>query len=298
MRLSCPNCDARYEVPDEVMPRAGRDVQCSNCGQTWFQRHPNQPDAEEEERQLSKAARQPRPAPPPAPETPPRKRPQEQAPTQPHQPTRRQLDPAVADILRAEAEAEQAARRQAAANSLESQPDLGLEETDPEPKPRPDSGESPESRSRRAQEAKRRMARMRGEASPEEEEEAPRPEKGAKASASAAPRRELLPDIDEINSTLRSDRERAKAPAVEGLPEAPDEGRGRSGFRSGFALALLVIALGALAYLYAPQIGQSAPALEPALAAYVGWVDQMRLVLDNQLARFLVWLDGIAADAG
>ncbi|MDC0135779.1 zinc-ribbon domain-containing protein, partial [Sulfitobacter sp.] len=31
MRLICPNCDAQYEVPDDVMPVAGRDVQCSNC---------------------------------------------------------------------------------------------------------------------------------------------------------------------------------------------------------------------------------------------------------------------------
>ncbi|MGJ5621471.1 zinc-ribbon domain-containing protein, partial [Sulfitobacter sp. MF3-043] len=37
MRLICPNCDAQYEV----MPTDGRDVQCSNCGQTWFQHHPD-----------------------------------------------------------------------------------------------------------------------------------------------------------------------------------------------------------------------------------------------------------------
>ena len=37
MRISCPNCDAQYEVDDAVIPEAGRDVQCSNCGQTWFQ---------------------------------------------------------------------------------------------------------------------------------------------------------------------------------------------------------------------------------------------------------------------
>ncbi|MEO0664593.1 MAG: zinc-ribbon domain-containing protein, partial [Pseudomonadota bacterium] len=36
MRLICPNCDATYEVPDSVIPPEGRDVQCSNCGTTWF----------------------------------------------------------------------------------------------------------------------------------------------------------------------------------------------------------------------------------------------------------------------
>ena len=40
MRLVCPNCGAQYEVPSEVIPTGGRDVQCSSCGDTWFQRHP------------------------------------------------------------------------------------------------------------------------------------------------------------------------------------------------------------------------------------------------------------------
>lgn len=38
MRLVCPNCDAQYEVDDSVIPVSGRDVQCSNCDHTWFQR--------------------------------------------------------------------------------------------------------------------------------------------------------------------------------------------------------------------------------------------------------------------
>src|SRR6056297_3233436 len=49
MRLTCPNCDAQYEVPDEVIPETGRDVQCSNCGDTWFQHHPDHPPTPQEE---------------------------------------------------------------------------------------------------------------------------------------------------------------------------------------------------------------------------------------------------------
>ncbi len=40
MRLICPNCGAQYAVDERVIPDAGRDVQCSNCGNTWFQVHP------------------------------------------------------------------------------------------------------------------------------------------------------------------------------------------------------------------------------------------------------------------
>ncbi len=37
MRLVCPKCHALYEVDDSAIPPDGRDVQCSNCGHTWFQ---------------------------------------------------------------------------------------------------------------------------------------------------------------------------------------------------------------------------------------------------------------------
>ena len=37
MRLICPNCDAEYEVDGDQISSEGRDVQCSNCAQTWLQ---------------------------------------------------------------------------------------------------------------------------------------------------------------------------------------------------------------------------------------------------------------------
>jgi predicted Zn finger-like uncharacterized protein len=37
MRLVCPNCEAKYEVPEDAIPETGRDVQCANCGHSWYQ---------------------------------------------------------------------------------------------------------------------------------------------------------------------------------------------------------------------------------------------------------------------
>ena len=36
MLIKCPNCNAQYEVPNDIVPAAGRDVQCSSCSKTWF----------------------------------------------------------------------------------------------------------------------------------------------------------------------------------------------------------------------------------------------------------------------
>lgn len=42
MRIVCPNCASQYEVAPEVIPEAGRDVQCANCAEIWFQNWPMQ----------------------------------------------------------------------------------------------------------------------------------------------------------------------------------------------------------------------------------------------------------------
>src|SRR6056297_1821927 len=74
MRLNCPNCGAQYEVPEAVIPTSGRDVQCSNCGDTWFQHHPDHAPAEAEDlpeeyaAQPEAAAPEADPDPAPAPE--------------------------------------------------------------------------------------------------------------------------------------------------------------------------------------------------------------------------------------
>ena len=286
MRLSCPNCDAQYEVPDEVMPSEGRDVQCSNCGQTWFQHHPDHvPEDADERVPLDTPDPDEEVSPPPPAD----------APSPPPMPERKQLDPSVADILREEAEAEYAARQREAQGGLESQPELGLEESDrdPEPPTAPGDENSADAAQRRALEAKRRMSRMRGEPDPAYDRT------GAGAAAAAGSRRALLPDIEEINSTLRTDKDRNRADVdVHGAAAAPKPKKQKRSFRRGFVVALLIFAIGALLYVYAPQIAQSVPQVDPYLSAYVGWVDQMRALLDTQVARLVSWLDGVASQTG
>ncbi|WP_299726407.1 zinc-ribbon domain-containing protein [uncultured Tateyamaria sp.] len=268
MRLICPNCDAQYEVVDDVIPTDGRDVQCSNCGQTWFQHHPdNIPEPAEEAAQ---------PADLQDPDDAPAE--DEERVETPPEPKRREIDPSVADILRQEAELETKAR---AGETLESQPELGL----------PDAESDDQRRSREAQE---RTAKLRGE-----EGSGSTVSEAAATAAALGSRRDLLPDIEEINSTLRSSGDRqtgSSGPSsdIHATAVAPPS---KSGFRRGFTLMiLLAIILGAI-YMMAPQIAQAVPQVDPYLSSYVAFVDTARAWLDGQVTALLTWLDRLASSA-
>jgi len=258
------------------MPAAGRDVQCSNCGQTWFQHHPDYtPDT------IAKAAEAPQPdeetAPPPPP-----------PPHAPKPPERKQLDPAVADILRQEAQAEQAARRSPPASALESQPDLGMDL---------EEQRSPDEADRRAREARERMARLRGSEKATAQAAGGKGPANIPAAAAIASRRDLLPNIDEINSTLRSGASRSSAGAVDIGPEieAPTRQRNRRGFRTGFVTVLLVFVVLTLVYNLAPRLAAAVPALEGPLQGYVMTIDKGRSWLDGKVQDVLKSLDSVAA---
>ncbi|WP_282059225.1 zinc-ribbon domain-containing protein [Roseobacter litoralis] len=262
MRLICPNCDAQYEVPEDVMPLDGRDVQCSNCGQTWFQEHPNAPDdAPTKTLDLPKT---PEPAQP-------REEPEE-TPELPMPPVRRALDPAVEDVLRAEAELEAQARK-AEKSSLESQPDLGLDDAP---------------QKRRTQDSSKAEQKTRPAPNPEKDEAT-----FAKAASSAiSSRRELLPDIEEINSTLRSNNDRSAS--TDPGQTAQIEVQEKRSARRGFVLAAALVAGLVLVYVYAPQIAQQIPQAEPALMSYVEMADGWRVWLDTQVTALLTWLDQVS----
>lgn len=269
MRLICPNCGAQYEVDASVIPDIGRDVQCSNCGHTWFQRPTEsrtiRPAPAEEETAREEdaaappegedAAAAPAEAPPePEPEAKPEAEaePDEAAAPPRPKPEPRPLDKDVAGILREEAEREAAARAAEAAAGLETQAELGLSET-------------PEDSS-----ARERLARMRGA-----------DQESTAATDTATSRRDLLPDIEELNSTLTASPEGEED--KEGI--IAQEARRRSGFRLGFSLTVLLLAALTLIYVYAPQIAEALPQTTAFLDSYVNWVNGLRLALDGWLQR-------------
>ena len=263
MRLICPNCGAQYEVEEQVIPEAGRDVQCSNCGHTWFQRpaHLDEELAEELGEELPQEA--------------PGEEPEEETPEPEEEddegPQRRGLDPEVTNVLREEAAREAEARR-GEKSSIETQPDLGLDDAEA-------------AAAQRSAAARARMARLRGREDDATEEPGP-----------DAPRKDLLPDIDEINDTLRAEQDRdgdAAMPEEEIDPEVTT----RRGFRRGFFLILLIAAVLALVYAYAPLIAETVPAVAPYLDAYVDWVNSLRgplnAAVQNGLAKLTELVGGL-----
>ncbi|MFZ7092059.1 zinc-ribbon domain-containing protein [Primorskyibacter sp. 2E233] len=300
IRLICPNCGAQYEVPVEVIPEGGRDVQCSNCAHTWFQRHPD------DDVELADELGQPSPAEewdsqddaPPASDDADDLE-QDDAPEAPA-PTKRGLDPQVAEVLREEAERERR-QRKAEAASFEMQPDLGLRD--------PDQDEQ----ARRSREARERMAHIRGEDLIEEESDAPaeQPEPAqplsetalagraaAEAAAAAAEsRRELLPDVEEINQTLRASSEPRVTDSNEGRVTVEEAApRAKGGFSRGFFLVVLLFALAIGSYASAPRIKEALPQSAAVMDAYVAKVDALRIWLDAKVTTLMHSLDGMSSE--
>lgn len=272
MRLTCPNCGAQYEVPDDVIPTEGRDVQCSNCGTTWFQPHADQMDTTSETpAQVTPPPEDPTDLPEQSPVSDPVATEDDAQPAEPA--PRRALDPEVTDILKEEAERENRLRADESAG-LETQPDLGLADT-------ADDAE------RRAQQARERMERLKGleDMPPERPEADPDLNEAAIAAAIADTqnaRKDRLPDIDELNSSLRPDTGplHGDADGPDALPEA----EAKTSFARGFAVPLLILAVLMLLYVAAPGITSAVPALEPIMAIYVGAVDQIRGWLDGLIS--------------
>ncbi len=101
MRLSCPNCHARYAVSASMIPAAGREVECSACGHVWF-------FVPAESQGTAEAA--PAQDAPPAVETEPDAAPDDIDADAPIPPAHERMDPSALGVLREEAARETSAR--------------------------------------------------------------------------------------------------------------------------------------------------------------------------------------------
>jgi predicted Zn finger-like uncharacterized protein len=270
MRINCPDCDAQYEVPDEAIPADGRDVQCSNCGRTWFFEHPDHPGAAPDTAALSADPADLEDMTAPAP--------------------RRELDPDVAEILRAEAERERAARAREAREPLEVQTDLGLMPGRAKHPRQVEQGEEADTGD---------TAVM---TSPSRQQEAA----SSGRSIASSSRRDRLPDVEEVSSFLRTGEEsgtmRTEPQAMQSntaqvlQPDSEEiEAETRRGFRRGFFLAILIFVSGLLVYQFAPGIAAGVPAADPWISKYVTLVDDTRATLDTNIRRTLDWIETQAA---
>lgn len=244
MRLTCPNCSAQYEVPDEVIPEEGRDVQCSACDQTWFQaKYPadETPEAAgvETTELKAKLSELETSTPEEEDDTGRDRSPVEEAfsdqeteVAKTETKTSGNIDPSVADILQEEAARESELRAQEG-SSLETQPDLALDVA-PIPKVEPKTPTASET-------------------------------------SQDAGQKEALPDVETINSSMLAED-----------PDAAQPARKSGGFVRGFALVLIIAVILYLIYGNAQQISEVVPQADPVLKPYVSLIDQARIWLEAQ----------------
>ena len=292
MRLICPNCGAQYEVDPGVIPETGRDVQCSNCGHSWFQKHsqngeeakpqpaqagtPSDEDAQHQDADNAKstaadeheASPEHEAAQPQEPATPPEPAPEPTSTVERSKP-QTGLNDDVASILQEEA-ARETREREAAAGALETQPDLGLEQAA--------AGAAGATVS-----VEEQIARLHELEGQDDEN----------ASDAESRRKEALPDIEEINSTLSPE----SSDILDDGGVVPEVSH-RNGFRRGFLIAVTIFALMALIYVFAPKIADMVPATAGLLSAYVEWVNGLRAGLDSLMLRAVEKLTGILDNMG
>lgn len=258
IRLTCPNCHAQYDVPLEVIPDAGRDVQCSNCDHVWFQSYPEPAPVEaastaadndidvvadlESDTEI-------------APENGQGADPLLEFVSQP----KRELDPAVAEVLREEAELEMSKRRkdQDAFDqiALHPMPDLDVtsalasKDADQDSKPQPPQF-----------------------------------------------RRDLLPDVEEVEETLVHDDSEtppSKSSTALTVDPTPTTNGETPAFARGVAVAVILTVLALVVYVETPRLIDILPQAEPALTAYAAWIDAARFALDRAFHAVMTTVSGI-----
>ena len=263
MRLVCPNCSAQYDVDAAAVPPTGRDVQCANCAHNWFQGPeftvaPSHEDAT--------------PAPQHKNEDPPEAA---LAPAPRHRRPPRTIgpDPEVLDILRQEAKREAQERKRSPATDAEVAEQIDFTKDLPQD---PVKAQENDDKRQRAERTRRNQVRERtrrlnidteAEATRAETEAALEDVANTTNSSGERPvrpvRSNVLPNIEELNSSLRSANERRtnEKTATAVILSA-------TSFRYGFLTACATGLLLAASYLLGVQISEAIPQLGGVIDGY------------------------------
>ena len=259
MLLLCPNCGAQYEVPEDHIPKKyGRDVQCSACNHTWFQTHPAQDlqrasqDAANDRGLANEPGQGFEPSQADDPDANSDAAFADAGPQMPPLRQKRSLHPSVAGVLREEAKREVEERGSTAPQVPESPARSGSSD--------------------QARDADMDMQAL--EALYQNSEQTAKSTRGA-----------LLPDIDEINSTLSTSG--AEWPSdSDASKEIAQKGQRRVGFLLGIAIIVAAAAL----YYFADTLGDRIPSLQQPLELYQQWINNMRIMLDQWIRQAIDWL--------
>ena len=336
MRLICPNCDAQYEVDDSVIPIDGRDVQCSSCGQTWFQKSATQLENENDtsdETDTSLADQEPDLSVDSESELSTESQEVEEeskAEVEAKAETEVEAEAESEDEVEAESETEfeaeaesedeakaetdveaEAESEDEAEVEAESETDVETEAESEDEAEDEDEDETEQTLEHESEQLKpddavleilREEAALESEArksetnagldsltdlNPDEDDStlaAAVSERTARLRGIEPPvdknaaRRDLLPDIEEINSTLSASSDDIESDAVEELVVMKSN---RRGFRLGFAIILILATMLFLAYAYAPLIIEKVPASESLMNSYVEKINSLRVWLDQ-----------------
>jgi predicted Zn finger-like uncharacterized protein len=283
IEIVCPNCQARYQLPDGAIGPEGRKVSCSSCAHKW-RAHPEEPDPAE----APAAAGQPAPEATPAVVTPP----PEAAPAAPAA-----SKPAPAEPEAAESEADPDDDEDVSA------PPANL--------PPPATGNRDEQMA-----AIRKMLSDLKDAADTGSDSSDGAAAGAAAAAAAsvgpsakrreddAPNRNRLEDrIDDVDKLAKmvkgeptgdgydATRLRKRHEKRAKRMQRARERRKKSGaFVTGFTLVALVAAVMVGLYVMHPQIIAASPELEPALTQYVNTVDRYRVEFAATTDEWKAWL--------
>ncbi|MFQ6551316.1 zinc-ribbon domain-containing protein [Aestuariibius insulae] len=277
MRLTCPNCGAKYDIADTVLAKRGRDVQCSNCGKTWYQEAIKaEPESKAEAPKSKKSVETAVPA--------------TSAATAAAEPAEDVIRRAMAGSIAVEeqepepTEAEQRKKRVAEAitriekHGEETDKELARElgeVLDPEPEPpsidpavaailRQEAEYEAEARRQDALEASGGSGKVK--------------RNGVFGSGSSK-----LPRIEDINPTPRIDDDEEDDDDIDIEMGDPESLPRSSGFRLGFALTVIIFGLLVGVYVFHGNLTEVFPALSPVLSDYVGTVDTARMWMTDKM---------------